>query len=90
MTKGEIIGQHHRFNGHELEQTLGDSGGQKSLACCSPWSQKESDTTQRLNNKRRDREEAKEVTMHVVHNSPEARGLRLCISEATEEQLLIH
>ena len=40
--------------------------------------------------KRKDSEEAKEVTMHVVHNSPEARGLRLCISEATEEQLLIH
>ena len=28
----------------ELEQTLGDSGGQGSLACCSPWGHKESDT----------------------------------------------
>ena len=29
--------QHHKFSGHEFEQTPGDSGGQRSLACCSPW-----------------------------------------------------
>ena len=38
------------FNGHELGQTLGDSEGQGSMACCSPWVCKESDMTQRLNN----------------------------------------
>ena len=37
------------LNGHESEQTLGDSEGQRSLACCSPWGCKESDTTERLN-----------------------------------------
>ena len=37
---------HHRLNGHEFEQTLGDSEGQGSLACCS---RRESDTTERLN-----------------------------------------
>ena len=37
-------------NGHEFEQTLEDSEGQGSLACCSPWDLKESDTTERLNN----------------------------------------
>ena len=31
-----MIRQHHRLNGHEFEQTLRDSGGQRSLACCSP------------------------------------------------------
>ena len=31
------------FNGHEFEQTLGESEGQGSLACCSPWGRKESD-----------------------------------------------
>ena len=36
---------HHRLNGHEFEQTPGDSGGQRSLACCSPWGHKESDVT---------------------------------------------
>ena len=33
-----------------IEQTLGDSGGQRNLECCSPWGYKESDTTQQLNN----------------------------------------
>ena len=35
----------HQLNGHEFEQTQGDSEGQGSLMCCSPWGQKESDTT---------------------------------------------
>ena len=37
MTEDEVIGWHHRLNGHELEQTLGDGEGQGSLACCGPW-----------------------------------------------------
>ena len=41
---------HHRLDGHEFEQTLEDSEGQTSLACCSPWCHKELDTTERLNN----------------------------------------
>ena len=32
-----MVGWHHRLNGHELEQTLGDSGGQRVLGCYSPW-----------------------------------------------------
>ena len=47
-----MIGRHHRLNGHEFEQTLGDSGGQGSLVCCSLWAYKESDTTQQLHNSR--------------------------------------
>ena len=46
----EMIEWHHQLNGHEFEQTLGDSEVQGSLACCSPWRYKESDTTERLNN----------------------------------------
>ena len=37
MAESEMAREHHCLNGHEFEQTLGDSGGQKSLACCSPW-----------------------------------------------------
>ena len=33
------------INGHEFEHTPGDSEGQRSLACCSPWHRKESDMT---------------------------------------------
>ena len=45
MTEDEMVGWHHRLNGHKLEQTLGDSEVQGSLAGCSPWSCKEMDTT---------------------------------------------
>ena len=38
-----MVRQHHQLNAHEFEQTLGDSEGQKSLVCCSPWWRKESD-----------------------------------------------
>ena len=51
MTEDQIIGWHHRLNGFESEQTLGDSEGQASLVCCSPWGNKESHTTERLINK---------------------------------------
>ena len=46
----ETVGWHHRLKGHESEQTPGDSEGQGSLPCCSPWGPKESDTTEQLNN----------------------------------------
>ena len=42
-TEDEMVGWHHRFNGLELGQTLGDSEGQGDLACCSPWASKEPD-----------------------------------------------
>ena len=46
-----MLREFHQLNGHELEQTLGDSGGQASQACCSSWDHKKLDTTWRLNNK---------------------------------------
>ena len=45
MTEDEVVGWHHRLNGHELEQTPGDHEGRGSLACCSPWDCKESNRT---------------------------------------------
>ena len=45
----DLIHSSDQLNGLELEQTPGDSEGQRSLACCSPWGHKESDTTQQLN-----------------------------------------
>ena len=45
----EMVREHHQLNGHEFEQTPGDSGGQRSLMRCSPWGHKESDTIERLN-----------------------------------------
>ena len=49
VTEDEVVGWHHRLNGHEFEQALRDSEGQGSLACCSPWGCKDSDATEWLN-----------------------------------------
>ena len=50
MTEDEMVGWYHWLNGHEFVETPGDGEGQGSLACCSPWGHKESDTSKRLNN----------------------------------------
>ena len=46
MTEDEMVGRYHRLDGHEYEQALGAGDGQGGLVCCSPWSHKESDTTE--------------------------------------------
>ena len=45
----EMVGWHHQLEGHELEQAPGVGDGQGSLACCSPWGHKKSDTAEWLN-----------------------------------------
>ena len=62
-TEDEMVGWHHRLNGHEFEQASGVGDGQGSLACCSPWGCKESDTTEcsELNNVK---------ILNVTFNSP--------------------
>ena len=49
MTEDEMVGWHHRLEGHELEQAPGVRDGQGNLAWCSPWGLKELDMTERLN-----------------------------------------
>ena len=48
-TDDEMVGWHHRLNGHESEQAPGDSEGQGSLVCYSSWGHMKLDTTERLN-----------------------------------------
>ena len=43
-----MVEWHHRFKGHEFEQTPGDGEGQGTLVCCSSWGHKESDMTEQL------------------------------------------
>ena len=50
MTEDEMVGWHHRLNGHVFEQAPGNGERQGSLVCCSSWGCKELDTTERLNN----------------------------------------
>ena len=54
MAEDEMVGWPHQVNGHEFEQTLGDSEGQGSLKCCSPWAHKELDKTERVKKKKKD------------------------------------
>ena len=49
MTEDEIVGWHHRLDGHEFDHAPGVGDGQGGLACCSPWSHKELDMTKQLN-----------------------------------------
>ena len=49
MAEDEMVGWHHRLDGHEFGQARGGGDGQGSLACCSPWGHKELDTTEQLN-----------------------------------------
>ena len=58
MTEDEMVGWHHRLDGHEFGQSLGAlsiGDGQGGLACCRPWGHSESDTTERLNNNNSDK-----------------------------------
>ena len=47
-TEDEMVGWHHWLNGHEFEQTQGDSEGKRNLASCSSWGHKEFEMTQWL------------------------------------------
>ena len=49
MTEDEMVGWHHRFNGHEFEQTPEVGDTQIGLVCCSPCGRKVSDMTEQLN-----------------------------------------
>ena len=49
MTEDEMAGWHHWLDGHEFEHAPGVGNGQGSVACCSPWGRKESDTIEWLN-----------------------------------------
>ena len=48
MIEDEMVGWHHWLDGREFEQAPGVCGGQRSLACCSPWGHKELDPTESL------------------------------------------
>ena len=49
MTEDEMVGWHHRLNGHEFGSAPGVGDGQGGLACCSSRGHKESNMTEQLN-----------------------------------------
>ena len=54
VKEDELVGWYHRFDEHDLGQTPGDSGGQGSMVCCSPWGHKELNMNWWLNNNNKD------------------------------------
>ena len=48
MTEDEMVGRHHRLDGHGFGWTPGVGDGQGGLVCCGSWGCKESDTTERF------------------------------------------
>ena len=70
MTEDEMLGWHHSLNGQEFEQAPGVDG-QGSLACCSPWDRKESDSTERLN--------WKVLINTVVYRYPDVLGMTMSL-----------
>ena len=72
-TEDEMVGWHHRLDGHEFEQALGVGDGQGSLLCCSPGGCKELDTTEQLN--------WNEYTEHVLCVQPWLHGLYVSIRQ---------
>ena len=72
-------GWHCQLNGHEFEQVLGVGDGQGSLACCSTWGRKESDTTEQLN-------WTKQILRHILTaNFPEFFSSFLVVSSLTKK-----
>ena len=69
VAEDKMVWQHHRFNGHEFEQTPRDSGGQRSLVFCSPQGCKELDATYWLNNNKKEKSPSKKKTLPAFNRS---------------------
>ena len=82
--QNEMVRGHHGLNGHEFDPTQGDSEGQGDLECCSPWGQKESDTTDQLkNNEWEDYSRYLGEGVEISRNSATTRFLSLMASLGT-------
>ena len=71
-----MVGWHHQLNGHEFEQTPGDSDEQGSLVYCDPWGHKESDTIQQLNNNNK--------TQKLLANRQRSREIKAAVGGNNE------
>ena len=72
-----MVGWHHQLNGHEFQQTLGDSEGQGSLVCCSSWGRKELDTTEAT-------QEQQQLYTKQTHNTFSSENLKSSVNILTE------
>ena len=61
-----MVGWHHQLSGHKFEKPLGDSEGQRILACCIPWAHKESDTPEQPNNNKGGKKEKHQLWVEFL------------------------
>ena len=80
MTEDEMVGWHHRLNGHESEHTPGDGEGQGSLACCSPRGRKALDTTESLKNNSNPHGAIHDAGLMMMLRN-ERKRVKICIEE---------
>ena len=90
MTEDEMVGWHHRLNGHEFEQTPEDGEGQGRLACCSPWNYKESDTTEQLNNSKPKAPAWSLSKLWLEHSAGFSPGAPLPNSQSSKAHAMLH
>ena len=90
VTEDEMVGWHHRLSGHKFMQTPGDSEGQESLVCCSPWGDKESDTTERLNSNTMQRRRMDFFFFLVQTKLTHSQQIDLFISAYSQLQRWVH
>ena len=74
----EMVGWHHRLNGHEFEQASGDGDGQGSLACCSPWGHKQLDMTEQLIWTDKYNKHDTQYLLNLIHVKTELYLKRIC------------
>ena len=90
MTEDKMVGWHHQLNGHEFEQALGNSEGQGGLACYSPWSGKELNLTEWLNNKQpSEKKVCTKGTEHFSSREDASRPSAICVSKRHFPSFLI-
>ena len=73
-----MVRQQHQCHGHEFNQTPGDSEGQSSLLCSSPWGHKMSEMTQQLNNNNQNRQRSRKLREYQAGSTTNWCLSRVC------------
>ena len=88
MTEDEMVGWHHRLDGHEQAPGVGD--GQRSLACCSPRGHKELDTTEWLNWAELNNEEQVNTRVKYIFSKNFTKGCFFGLPFCIESSMFTH
>jgi len=85
MTEDETVAWHHQLDGHEFEQVPGAGEVQESLACCSSWGRKESETTEQLKNKQQMTAHLCSLGLSTARSTPPTLAQAACAVSAASQ-----